>query len=230
MLNFDSPTYPYDRVAAGYLRFKGAEKIPYQLLMYLLDLPDQNGYQPVDDNSRPRVRLAKYLWYDGANPLSQTLPTAVEKRSMLFDGNNPVIDTDQQKALHPHGYRLYMQQFWEQAQKVAQTTLKCYIGRVIPTNSFSASIGIVFEILVNYGQETTTKTDAYAKAYNIEQCLLESLHGVNIAGVGVVDFSRYAHGDNGSRAIYDEGRNVGRRIYMSIQWAESEQDPISGDC
>lgn len=229
-LNFDNPCYPYERTQTGFTRFVGAERIPLQILTYLLDLPDKNGYQPVDDNSRPRVRLAKYLWYDGANPLSYTLPTPTEKRSMLFDGNTPVIDTDEQKALHPKGFRIYGQQFWEQAQKVAQTTLKCYIGRVTPVDDFHAAIGLYFTILVNYGQETTTQSNAYAKSYAIEQCILEALHGVNITGVGTVEFSRYAHGDNGSRPIYDEGRNVGRQLHMSIMWADSQDDTTVREC
>lgn len=102
-----SPYYPYEKVQTGYLTMQGTEEIPYQILQYLLDLPDANGYVPVDDNNRPRVRLAKYLWYDGAQPLSQPLPTVQEKLSMLFDGDSPVPNTDEQKTAHPKGYRLY---------------------------------------------------------------------------------------------------------------------------
>lgn len=229
-LNFSSDVYPYSRVQTGFTRFVGAERIPLQILTYLLDLPDKNGYQPVDDNSRPRVRLAKYLWYDGANPLSYSLPTPAEKRSMLFDGNTPVIDTDEQKALHPKGFRIYPLEFWEQAQKVAQTTLKCYTGRVVPFDDYHAAIGLYFTILVNYGQETTMRVDTSAKSYAIEQCIIEALHGVNITGIGTVEFSRYGHGDNGSRAIYDEGRNVGRQLHMSIMWADSVDDTTVREC
>ena len=127
-----SPYYPYEKVQTGYLTMQGTEEIPYQIIQYLLDLPDATGYAPTDDNTRPRVRLAKYLWYDGPRPLSNPLPTAQEKLSLLFDGDNPVLNTDEQKADHPKGYRLYPQKYWGYSQLDAQTTLKCYMGRTIP--------------------------------------------------------------------------------------------------
>ena len=90
---FHSPTYPYERVQTGFLTFRGAEEIPHKLLTYLMDLPLPDGYEPMDDNTRPRVRLMKYLWHDGAKPLGERLPTAKEKQSLLFDGNEPVVDS-----------------------------------------------------------------------------------------------------------------------------------------
>ena len=91
---FNSDTYPYERVQPGYNRMEGAEEIPLKIIRYLLDLPDSAGYIPVDDNSRPRVRLAKYLWYEGVNPLNNPLPTPAQKLSLLFDGENPEVNTD----------------------------------------------------------------------------------------------------------------------------------------
>ena len=62
-----------------------------------------------------------------------------------------------------------------------------------------------------------------ASAYDMEQCIIEALNGVNLAGIGVCDFSRAAHADNGSRPVYDQtGTVVGRELKMSIHWAESE--------
>lgn len=221
--NFESATYPYERVHHSYLTFKGAEELPKKLLLYLLDLPDASGYMPQDNNARPRVRLSKYLWYDGARPLTNSLPTAEEKRSMLFDGEQPVVDSAEMKKKHPKGYRLYAQRFDGQAQTEAQTTIRCFLGRVFAENPYKARIGVTFIITCNVNQETTTRTDAYSRAYDIEQCIIEALHGVNMTGIGVCDFSRMAHGDNGSRSIYDQtGTLVGREVRMSIQWAESD--------
>ena len=70
---FNSPTYPYERVMPSFLTFRGAEEIPQKLLTYLMDLPLPDGYEPVDDNTRPRVRLMKYLWHDGVKPLGERL-------------------------------------------------------------------------------------------------------------------------------------------------------------
>ena len=118
--SFDSDTYPYTRVLTGVNRMDGAELIPLKILRYLLDLPDANGYTPTDDNSRPRVRIAKYLWYEGQNPLGQPLPTPQEKLSMLFDGEEPDLNTDEQKRKHPKGYRIYPQVYWGQSELEAK--------------------------------------------------------------------------------------------------------------
>lgn len=223
---FDSPFYPFSKVQGGYSTYRGEEKLPKKIVNFLLDLPDRWGYAPVDDNARPRVRLMKYLCYDGVEPLAQALPGTEEKLSIVFDGEAPILDTEEQKKKHPKGYRLYPLEYWGQAQTMAQTVLKVYIGRVIPQSAFTAAIGVYFDILCNYGHETTTRTDDYARSLNIEQCLVEALNGVNIGGAGVMSFDRSAHPDNGSRAIYDEGTNVGRRLHMSLAWADSDEDSV----
>lgn len=225
-VSFDSPWYPFEKVQTGYGGFRGEEKLPKKIVGYLLDLPDKNGYTPIDDNDRPRVRLMKYLWHDGANPLAQRLPTEKEKLSILFDGEEPVVDTDEQKKRHPKGYRLYPLEYWGQAQDRAKTMVKVYIGRVIPQSAFTACIGVYFDILCNYGHENTTKTEDYSRSLNIEQCLIEALNGVNIGGAGVMSYDRGAHPDNGSRPIYDDGTNVGRRLHMSLAWADSGEDAV----
>ena len=223
---FTSPYYPFSKVQGGFLTFRGTEKIPQRLLLYLLDLPDAEGYVPADDNARPRVRLMKYLWYDGERPLENMLPTPQEKRSLLFDGDEPVVATQEMKRRHPKGYRLYGQRFWGEAQTEAKTTIKCYMGREFCPTPFEARLGVTFSILCNVNQETTTRTDAYSRAYNIEQCVKEALHGVNIGGVGVVDCTRAAHGDNGSRPIYDQtGTLVGRELKLCVSWAEGGEKP-----
>lgn len=225
MASFDSTTYPYERVQTGYLRFDGANLIPMKVVKYLLDLPDMNGYQPVDDNSRPRVRIAKYLWHDGRNPLGKALPTPKEKLSMVFDGEMPVLNEKDEKERHPKGYRLYPQVYWGQTELEAKVVIKCYMGRVIPYSEFGARIGLAFDILVNVNLENTSGLDdSYSRAYAIECDLINALHGVNIAGVGAIEFNKYAHGDDGSYPIHDNGVHVGRSLHFSIDWMES------GDC
>lgn len=228
---FQSPFYPYEKVQSGYNSMRGSEKIPKKLLNYLLDLPDKAGYMPVDDNERPRVRLMKYLWHDGANPLGQPLPTPQQKLSLLFDGDNPVVDTDEMKAKHPKGYRLYPQKLWLPSQTVAKTVLKCYMGRITHADEMHSSLGVAFEVWCNTNIQNNTRGDDYERAYDIEQCLMEALHGVNIAGIGVIDCGRYTNLENGSREIYDEtGTNVGRRIHMSVSWCESDGQEVSAWC
>lgn len=228
--DFSSPFYPYEKVQTGYNTMRGSELIPYKILMYLLDLPDANGYTPADDNERPRVRLAKYLWYDGPNPLANALPTPAEKLSMVYNGDEPNLNTrEQSEATHPKGYRVYPQVFWGESERDAQTTLKCYIGRIYSTTPFVTNISLEFDILVSTKQENTTRTDAYSRAYNIEQCIVEALHGVNITGIGVIHNDRMSHGDNSSRPTWDEGTHIGRKLIMSLQWADSSRGSAIND-
>lgn len=230
MVSFDSPYYPYEKTGSGFLRFAGAEYIPYKIVNYLMDLPDANGYQPVNDNERPRVRLMKYLWYDEDKPLQQPLPTPEQKLSMLYDGSNPAVNTDEEKAKHPHGYRIFPQAFWLPAEFDARTQFKCYVGQILPYDDYSAEIGITFELVVNYMQDSNLKTNALSRLYAMETALIGALNGVNITGVGCFCFNRRNHMANGSHSFHDDGTNVGRQIGMSLTWAESDVEAQYPNC
>lgn len=229
MQDFASPTYPYSRdFAQNTLR--GAEDIPYKMLIYLLDLPDANGYLPVDDNDRPRVRFAKYVWNDGARPLSGPLPTPEQKRSLIFDPDAPDLNTDEEKAAHPKGYRLLWQRIRGQSILEAQTIVKCYIGRIFENGPFITTLGVRFDITTNVNFETNTRTNAYARSFDIEQSIREALAGVNMTGIGTISFSRLAHPDNGSTYLYDDGQNIGRTLHCSVDWADAGAAEITGAC
>lgn len=220
MVSFDSPFYPYEKVYPGYSDFSGIEDIPRKVIFYLLDLPDRHGYEPIDDNSRPRVRLAKYLWHDGMRPLGEALPTREQKLSMLFDPYNPDLATDELRAAHPKGYRIFPQIFWGQSQTEAQTTLKVYMGRTKSSSPMRAELGVCFQILSNSNLESNAKSLAYSRCYAIEQAILEALHGVNMTGVGSFNFDSKGFYDSGARPISDEGNNVGRELFMSLTWMD----------
>lgn len=219
-VDFSSPYYPYEKVDTGALTLRGAEFIPYKLLTYLLDLPDAAGYIPPTSNEYPRARLAKYLWYDGPDPLAEPLPTPVQKRSMLFDPYNPVLNTDADKAAHPKGYRLFWQRINGQAQLDAMTTMRCYVTRSFERRKYVETIGVRFEVMCNVNFETNTKTNAYQRSYDIEQCLREALNGVNMAGIGTISLAQAEHSDNGSGYLWNDMTGVGRYLHLSITWAE----------
>lgn len=230
MVSFDSPYYPYEKTGSGFLTFSGAEYIPYKIVNYLMDLPDANGYQPVNDNSRPRVRLMKYLWYDEDKPLQYLMPNPAQKLSMLYDGENPAVNTDDEKEKHPKGYRIFPQTFWLPAEYDARTQLKCYIGQILPYDDYSAEIGITFELVVNYMQDNNLKTNALSRLYAMETALIGSLNGVTITGIGAMSFNRRLHMANGSHSFHDDGTNVGRIIGMSLTWAESGTEENFSAC
>lgn len=222
----DSPTYPFERVQTGFLQMRKATEIPLIVCRYLMDLPTP-GYTPPDRNDYPRCRLMKRLWYDDDDPLSKPLPTPQEKLSMLFNGDRPTLNTEEEQRQHPKGYRLYPVQWWMQSQIEAQTSLKCYMGRETPLDEFSAEIGLVFEIYVNANLENGMGVGGLSKAYAMENDIKDALHGVNIAGIGVVNYSRRNHGDAGSNPYYDEsGTNVGRRLVMSVSFTGGGGDTV----
>lgn len=225
-VSIESPYYPYEKVQTGFSEMHNAADIPLIVCKYLMDLP-MAGYTPPDNNDYPRVRLMKRLWYDGENPLVNPVPTPEEKLSMLFDGKHPVLNTEEEKASHPKAYRIYPLEYWTQSQLEAQTSIKCYIGREIPISDFKTEIGLVFDIYCNSNFETTMGAGGLSKSYAMEKDIIAALHGVNIAGIGVVSYNRISHGDAGSRTFYDEsGTNVGRRLIMSLTYAEGGGEEI----
>ena len=224
-ISFDSPYYPYEIVQTGFNTLNGADLIPGKIIKYLLDLPDGNGYEPIDDNRRPRVRLAKYLWYDEPNPLAKPLPTTEQKLSLLYNGENAELTTEEDEARHPKGYRLFGQSYWLPARLKANVVLKCFMGRVIPRSDFNTVLGVKFQCDINYALESMMHTEQFSKMYSIFQAVIESLHGVNIAGVGVVYFNKTVHGDCGYSVYHQEGGSVYADWTVAIEWRESDTIP-----
>ena len=125
MANPNSKWYPYVKVQEGFSDHADLDPIPRQILNYLLDMPDGNGYTPIDDNDYPRCRFWKYLYYDGAKPLNNPLPTPAQKKAVLFDPDNA------EKPPTEKGYRLIPQVYIKPAQNNAQTRVYFYLGRGI---------------------------------------------------------------------------------------------------
>lgn len=221
MVDFSSPYYPYERVNPAANTLRGAENIPNQIIRYLLDLPDANGYEPVDDNSRPRVRLIKYIYYDEPNPLSKPLPTPEQKLSLLYDGMNPDINTDEDKANHPQSYRIFGQQYELQSPIEAKTMLRCFMAREIARSDNKTILGLNFETIVWYSLDSNVKTEVYSRMYAIHQCLVEALNGVNIAGIGTVSYSKMTHGDAGYSLYHTEGSALYSDTFFGIDWQET---------
>jgi len=216
-----SATYPYERVVnAAWM--KDVQEIPKRIMDYLLDLP-LPGYAPPDDNSYPRCRLAKYLYYDGPEPLKNKLPTPGEKLKLVFDPMNP------DKAPSDKGYRVFPVMYVPQAQVVGQTVLRCYIGNVKPTNTNLVEVSIVLNVMCNMQMDTNAGGKVMSRVMAMEQCLWEALNGVNIGGVGVIYCDRYQLSGAGSESVYDTSQNVGRQIIFGVTYAESGLPPHTAE-
>lgn len=210
MATLDSKWYPYYKVQEGFSDSTELDPIPRKILDYLLDMPDGRGYTPKDDNSYPRCRFWKYLYYDGANPLSNPLPTPAQKKSVLF------IPELAEKPPTGKGYRLIPQVYSKPAQENAQTRVYFYLGRGIAENDFSEQFSLVFDILTHYEQESNTKAEAYSRSLAISAALKHAFHGVNMAGVGTFYFNRSKHPDCGEDYGDDRDSNIYRRLVLGI--------------
>lgn len=210
--NPNSEFYPYIKVYEGYSDFVDELRIPRKVMDYLLDMPD-DVYTPVDDNKRARTRLWKYLYYDGAHPEQQPLPTPSEKMDVLFDPEFPTRPPNSEK-----GYRLFPQVFIKPSQTDAQTRIYVYMGRPVPTDDFTIQLSVVFDIFVHYTEEANTREDnSYSRAEAISQAIRQALHGVNMDGVGSFYFNRARHADCTDEPFTDKDSNVGRHLVMGLE-------------
>ena len=211
MANPNSQWYPYNKVQEGFFDLSDADEIPRKIMDYLLDMPD-GVYTPKDDNKYPRSRMWKYLYYDGARPTDNPLPTPAQKKSVLF---NPEAA---EKPPTEKGYRLIPQIYIKPAQENAQTRIYCYMGRMIAESDFKVQLSVVFDIWTHYIQESNTKlNEAYSRVGAISQAIMQAFHGVNMAGVGTFYYNRSKHPDCGEDLLSDKDSNVGRRLVLGLE-------------
>ncbi len=211
IIDINSPYYPYIKTDPV-TTFLGLEEVPKQVIDYLLNLP-LPGYEPPDNNDYPRTQLIKYLFYDDATPLANTLPTTKEKISIVYDAETPTTPPLPQK-----GFRIYPQTYVSQSQTEQQTILRVYMGRIIPRGKLT-EVGINFDILSSLQYESNLKGMAVSRSFAIERCILGALNGVNMNGIGSFYYDRNGHPDCGSYQISDERMNVGRRLTMAFTFA-----------
>lgn len=213
MVNVNSQYYPYSKVYEGFSNLADINGIPRKIMDYLLDMPDGSGYVPKDDNKYARCRLWKYLYYDGARPLDNPLPTPKQKREVLFNPEQPENAPNKEK-----GYRLIPQIYIKPAQDEAQTRIYTYMGNTVAESDFKVQVAVVFEVWTHYTQESNTKmNEAYSRLTAITQAIMEAFHGVNMVGVGSFYYNRSKHPDCRDTIISDNNVNIGRRLVLGIE-------------
>ena len=204
----ESPYWPFRKVVEGN-SLAGAEQLAYIVLKYLMDLPDGTGYEPPSDNIYPRARIKKLLYWDGPLPLEQRLPTTEEMRALMFDPMRPANPPDKER-----GFRLYNQEFAQQAQAIAQTRLHVYYGT---TQGYRSERGIIMvqqliiKTTTNYALDTNTGMTGVSRAYDIVQAIVEAVSGVNFGGIGPLHITSITK-------IDDERVNTGFKIYCTLEW------------
>lgn len=203
-----SQWYPYQNVQDSYTDNTQLVYLPRMICDYLIDAP-KGDYTPPDDNSFARCRFWKNLYYDGAKPEENVLPTIQQKMSVVFNADKPETPpTDK-------GYRLIPQVWVKQSQTEAQTRVFVYLGREIPQDDFKIAVGVHFLIWGHYTQELNTRAVCYDRLANIEQAILQAFNGVYMTGMGTFQFNKRVHADCQSRIVYDDKENIGRELVLA---------------
>ena len=210
-----SPYWPYRKVVDADT-LAGMEQMPYIICRYLMDLPDGTGYVPPTDNSFPRVRLKKLLYYDGPLPLNEPCPTPEQMRRLFFDPENPDNPPDQDR-----GYRLFPQNMVEQSFAKSKSIVRVYMGDANTLEMSGAFITrqyVMFDILCNASIESNTGMTASSRSYDILQAIKEATAGISFGGVGPMMAGRITH-------IDDERFNLGFKLYTYIDWNADAPNP-----
>ena len=208
----ESPYYPFIKAVQA-PTLAGAETIPYILTKYLCDTSDSQ-YTPPSDNRFPRARLKKLLYWDCAKPLEQPLPTDEQIQSIRF---NPLLPADPPDKVR--GYRIFTQEFAQQAQYDAQTRLHIYLGSTNPSTNTQIigrkgliyRVQIIIKILTNYALESNTEMISGSRSFDIAQAVVEATNGVNFAGISPLQVQSITK-------IDDERVNLGFKIYSLIDF------------
>lgn len=209
----DSPYYPFRKVVTA-PTLAGAENLPYMLTKYLCDTADSQ-YTPPSDNRFPRARIKKLLYWDCAKPLEQPLPTDEQIRAIRFDPLNPANPPDKER-----GYRIFSQEFAQQAQYDSQTRLHVYMGSINPQTNvqivghkgFIYRVQVIFKITTNYALESNTEMIQTSRSFMLAQAVVEAINGVNFSGISSLQVQSVTK-------IDDERVNMGFKIYSLIDFA-----------
>lgn len=210
-----SPYWPYRKVVESDT-LAGMEQIPYIISRYLMDLPDGTGYIPPTDNSFPRVRLKKLLYYDTPLPLNNPCPTPDQIRKLFYDPENPDLPPDKER-----GYRIFPQNMVEQSIAASKAFIRIYLSDADTLEMKGAFItrqDVLFDVICNASIESNTGMTASSRSYDIIQCIQEATAGVNFGGVGPLTTRRI-------RKIDDERYNLGYKLYTYIDWSADAPNP-----
>ena len=209
----ESPYYPFWKAVTA-PTLAGAEELPYIITKYLCDTADSQ-YTPPSNNRFPRARLKKLIYWDSAKPLEQPLPSDAQIRSIRFDPLNPANPPDKER-----GYRIFSQEFAQQAQYDAQSRLHVYLGATNKNaentlqghSGFMYRIQVIIKVMTNYALESNTEMTANSRSFDMVQAIVESLNGVVFKGFSPLLIQSISK-------IDDERVNLGYKIYGLVDFA-----------
>lgn len=203
----------YDKVY-NFNDMPNADTLCYDIITYLLDLP-KAGYTPPDSGAR--ADIARLLWYDEVDALDRDahpLPTAAQKKSLIYNAKVPTPTAKQA----PKGYRFFLQPRIGETQTEQKSEVRIFPGETYPVSDFTAKQAIEFQILC--GMSLDTMQGGISRSYSLILNIIRALNGVDIGGGSNTihfnrDFYHYCHTE-----YFNDGRfNVGYYLTMATEFS-----------
>lgn len=135
----------------------------------------------------------KILKYNTNNPYKEVNLSKTEKTALIYDGSE--IATD---------FRVFIDQGTEDAVTDIMTILRIYPLVILPENPTTGIASINFEVFSH--SKTNTMINNQTKIDTIVQCLIKSLNGEDIDGLGRLFF-------NAGRSRFDKIAAIGNSPY-----------------
>jgi hypothetical protein len=149
------------------------------------------------------------LYYNENSALYKPALTLDKKRSMIYNGDTSLDATQKFQQ-----YKIFQQDFVDDASEVQQSRLYIHVLGIRPNTSYTGQIDIGFEVIVNNSLSVLNTYENRAELLVDE--LLGSLNGANISGLTNIEFSK----NNNNHAIavrYDTKWYSGFRLVMSCK-------------
>lgn len=168
--------------------------IPYNIVKHLAQDPKAEDFW----------KLLKYTTYDA---LSQPNLSLQEKLSLIWVGEG-----------FQNNHSIFFTRLIEDEQTIERTVLKLYKYDVSPNNAQQAIASYEFDILtggktviVDYNGVPASRIDV------AETALLQSLNGIDVAGVGYLQFNKdLSRLDRMTHGIGNNTTYIGDALFMSL--------------
>lgn len=156
----------------NYNSFKDMSTIPNTIVTeYLFDNEDiwKLIYYTLDDKGNPIVK-----------PLEMPDLTPQQKRGLIYQGVDDV-----------NKFRVFFTMFPQNEEINDQIQqVRIYRSRILPTNPFKSSVSWKFDLPCHFGVQTIIVDNIVRNRSDVlQEKILETLNGVEVGGVGALQFS-----------------------------------------
>lgn len=179
---------------ASFNKFSALPYIPYNIISHLAKDPKADG-------------LWKLLKYSGVDALSQPSLTLQEKLALVWKGQPKQND-----------FSIFFTRLVEDEQLEERSLIKIYKADTLPETHINAICTYAFDLLT--GAKTTVvdyEGVPCSRLDVMEMYLLQSLNGIDVSGVGLLQFNHNL--SRLSRSTYGIGNNtsyIGTQLLMAV--------------